>query len=166
MKTSDKDRVDIVREYTTNLIPMIELAKRYGMTRQAVYKILKKAEVDTSKAAANIDVSCTVCGKEFKKLRYQVRKAKHVFCCEECYFAWLKHGNGDPLVMHRTSSRHARNIVDKHFSLRPGNIVHHEDRNQYNNQLSNLKVFKNQGDHVRYHRGFIVPILWDGTFNK
>jgi hypothetical protein len=65
--------------------------------------------------------------------------------------------------MHRNSSRQARAIVSDHFALRPGNIVHHEDRNQYNNELNNLKVFTNSGDHVRHHRGFIVPILWEGT---
>jgi hypothetical protein len=163
LRMSDKERVDIVNAYTIGLVPMIALAKQYGLTRQGIHKLLKHAGVDTSKQAANIPVSCTCCGIEFTKLRCQVRKQKHVFCSEVCYFAWLHHGNGDPLVMHRTSARHARTIVGEYFALKPGYIVHHEDRNQFNNNLWNLRVFANQGDHVRYHRDCFVPILWDGS---
>jgi transposase-like protein len=163
VRLTDSEKVNIIKAYETDLIPMIELAKQHGVTRQCIHKLLRKAGVDTSKTgAANIEVSCTVCGTMFKKKRCQVRKAQHVFCSEACYFAWLKHGNGNPLIMHRNCSRIARSIVSKYFALRPGNIVHHEDRNQYNNELSNLRVFACQGDHIRYHRGFTVPILWNG----
>ena len=165
MKVTDKERVDIVEAYTVGLERMIDLATKYAMTRQGIYKILKKAGVNTSKGpggATQITYSCTVCGKEATMGRAYFRKRKHVFCGQECYFAWLKHGNGNPLIMHRNSSRIARSIVGKLYNLRPGHIVHHEDRNQFNNEPKNLKVFANQGDHVRHHRGFEVPILWEG----
>jgi hypothetical protein len=163
VRLTDKERVDILKRYETDLEPMISIAASLGITRQGVYKVLSKAGIDTSKNAANISVSCTACGTEFKKLRCQVRTTKHVFCCSTCYFNWLKHGSGDPLLLSRHHQRLARGIVEKHFALRPENIVHHEDRNDYNNHISNLRVFANQGDHVRHHRGFIVPILWDGS---
>lgn len=161
---TDKQKVDIIQRYTVDLVPMITLAAEYGKTRQAVYKVLKAAGIDTSKAAANIAVSCCCCGQECTHKRYRVRNTIHLFCSQECYTAWLKHGNGNPLIIHRASSRRARAIVEKYFPLLPGYIVHHEDRNQFNNHPSNLRVFANQGDHIRYHRvpQLLVPILWDG----
>jgi hypothetical protein len=167
VRLTDKEKVDIIDKYKNGLVPMIQLAEKAGTTRQAIYKMLKSAGIDTSKAsAANINVSCSCCGKEIKRMRCQVRKTKHLFCSWPCYFAWLKHGNGNPLVMHRQGQRTARKIVTEYFALRPGNIAHHEDRNQFNNEVYNLKVFMNQGDHVRYHRGFLVPILWDGMIEQ
>lgn len=166
IRLTDKEKVNIIQSYTVDLIPMIELAKRHGITRQGIFKLLRSAGIDTSKQASRILVSCSCCGKEIERPRCQVRKRLHMFCSDKCYHAWLKHGNGNPLVMHRHSSRTAREIVGKHFALRPGNTVHHDDRNQYNNNLNNLKVFANQGDHIRHHRGFIVPILWDGSTHR
>jgi transposase-like protein len=166
VRLTDQERVYIVKAYETDLARMIDLAKQHGVTRQCIYKVLKQAGVNTHRGeggATQIHYSCTVCGKEGIMARARFRKRKHVFCGEECYFAWLKHGNGNPLIMHRTGARHARAIVSGLFSLRPGNVVHHEDRNQFNNALYNLKVFAYSGDHLRYHRGFDVPILWDGS---
>jgi hypothetical protein len=167
VRLTDKEKVDIIEAYTVGLIPMIKLAAKYNIVRQAVHKVLKSAGIDTSKTgAAHIKMSCCCCGKEIIRLRCQVRSTKHMFCSEDCYFAWLKHGNGNPLVIHRQAARLAREIISKHYALRPDEIVHHEDRNQNNNLIQNLKVFKNQGDHVRYHRGFIVPIIFDGNLIK
>jgi len=164
-RLTDKELVDIVRGYSVELVPAIELGKRYGVTRQSIMKALKRAGVDTRKEVASwIASSCIVCGKETKMLRCKFRKARHVFCGADCYYAWLKHGNGNPLIMHRHSSRIAREIISDHIRLTEAMIVHHEDRNQYNNSLNNLRVFANQGDHVRYHRVFEVPIVWDGRY--
>ena len=160
-----KDQVDIVRAYQTDLMPMVELAGKYKITRQGIHKILKRMGVNTSKCLGNtrLSVSCTVCGNETVKHRMEIRKFKHHFCSESCYCAWLKHGNGNPSIVHRNSGRVARTIVSQYFSLEEKHIVHHEDRNQYDNRLSNLRVFANQGDHVKYHRDIEVPILWDGS---
>lgn len=163
-KLNDMDMVDIVSAYTIDLIPVIALAKKYNMARQGIYKLLRRAGVDTSKAgAANIKVSCTSCGKERTIKRCIFRTRKHVFCDHVCYYAFLKNGNGNPLIMNRQCSRIARSVVSKYFDLQLGNIVHHEDRNDFNNSPDNLFVFTNQGDHIRHHRGFIVPILWKYT---
>jgi hypothetical protein len=163
IRLTDKDKVDIIEQYTNGLVPMIKLSEQYGITRQGIHKVLRRAGVDTSKQAANMVVSCTVCGTETPRLRCQVRNMKHHFCSNECYFAWLKHGNGNPLIMHKQGMRTARKVVQEYHALLPKEVVHHEDRNQFNNHPSNLKVFKNQGDHIRYHRDFLVPIIWDGS---
>ena len=66
----------------------------------------------------------------------------------------------------RQGRRIARSIVSEYFDMEDNHIVHHEDRNATNNDMDNLKVFQCQGDHLRYHRGFRVPILWDGSEMK
>jgi hypothetical protein len=69
-------------------------------------------------------------------------------------------------------------------------VVHHKDRNDYNNAPDNLMVFACNGDHIRYHHlmrhlfanpisnprqkawdryhpdACDVPILWDGSTVK
>lgn len=160
---TDQEKVDVMNQYQNELVPMIDLAVQYGISRQGIYKILKKAGVETSKAlAGNITVSCSACGNQTVKKRKYFKKHKHHFCDKECYFSWLKHGNGNPYIQWRHGNRIARAIVGEHIALRPTDVVHHEDRSNYNNSLDNLRVFACNGDHISYHRGGLVPILWDG----
>ena len=163
MKVTPKMRVDIIEAYETKLETMINLAKRYGVTRQAVYKILKRAGIDTTKR--KLVISCSTCDKEFERHKGRIRKQKFHFCSPECYHAFLDAGGKLPYVASRHGQRLARNKVSEYFELKENNVVHHEDRNCLNNTLENLKVFRNQGDHVRYHRwgsDYVEPI-WDGA---
>lgn len=161
MKLTPKDKVDIIRAYTEQLTPMVSLAIKYGTSRQAIHKMLKKAGVNTTKG--KITVSCSTCGKEFERHKCQIRKQLNHFCCNECYFAFLEAGNGNPYIQSRQGQRMGRKKVSELFDLQPKHIVHHEDRNTLNNMINNLKVFRNQGDHIRYHRGFTIESIWDGT---
>ena len=156
-----KEKVSIIKAYTEQLTPMIELAKQHNRTRHGIWKMLKKAGIDTSKR--KVAVSCSTCGKEIKRTKARIRRQLNHFCGYECYFAFLEAGNGNPYIQNRQGQRIARKKVAELFDLQTGNIVHHNDRNTLNNMLHNLKVFRNQGDHVRYHRGFTVEILWDGS---
>jgi len=153
--------VDIIDSYTIQLISMEDIAKKYSRTRQSIWKVLRRHEIDTTNAGL-LDVSCFTCGKEFKKHRCQIRKQLHVFCSIECYYAFLEAGRGGVYVENRQGQRIGRYVVLKYFNLQPGNIVHHEDRNNYNNLEYNLRVFRNQGDHIRHHRGFDIEPIWDG----
>lgn len=165
----NKHGADIVRRYTEELEPMISIAKFYNVQRQTIFLILKKLGIETSKEkAGNIIVTCTMCGKESKKLRSKVRKNKHIFCNSACYYAWLdrESANRHKYIDSMTGRREARKTVSQYIELKEEYIIHHEDRNQLNNDVKNLKVFKCQGDHVRYHRGFRVFIVWDGSLIK
>jgi len=159
-----KEKVDIITRYEDELETMSNLAKEYGITRQGVYKILKKAAVDTSNN--KIPVTCTACGGTILRSRSKIRKNYNHFCNYDCYFAYLEAGNGmGEYVSNRHGQRIARTVVSQHFELQQNHIVHHEDRNALNNRIDNLRVFANQGDHVRYHRfgpGYVMPI-WDGS---
>ncbi len=160
MKLTNKEQGNIIEAYN-NLTPMITLAEQYGVTRQAIWKLLNKYGCDTSKRL--ILVSCTTCGKEILRTKGRIRKQLHHFCDENCYYVFLEAGNGFPYIQNRHGQRIARSIVSKHFTLGTNHIVHHENRNTLDNRLKNLKVFRNQGDHVRHHRGFDVEPLWSGT---
>jgi len=161
MKIARKEQVNIIEAYEVQLVPIITLAKKHGVTRQAVYKVLWKAGIDTTKK--RLPVSCDVCGTEHLRPRCQIRNRTHIFCSPECYYAFLEAGNGHPFIENRQGGRMARKIVAKLFDLQPGQVVHHEDRNQYNNDPLNLRVFRNSGDHVRYHRGCGGEPIWDGS---
>ncbi len=152
---------DIVDMFEKDLMPVIEIAEIFHVTRHSIYRILHKCGVDTSKR--QYPVSCNVCGKEFTITKGRLRRQKHVFCSRECYYAYLKAGNGYPYIQNRHGQRIARSIVSKYFKLGDNHIVHHENRNCLDNRLKNLKVFRNQGDHIRYHRGFDVKSIWDGS---
>lgn len=62
----------------------------------------------------------------------------------------------------RNGLRIARRTVDKHFRLQAGNVVHHWDGDETNNNLDNLAVFANNSDHMRYHAGYDTTPIWDG----
>lgn len=161
MKIYHNDRVDIVKAYTIDLIPMIELANKYNVTRQAIYKILKNMGVDTSKKL--IKVSCSACGEIIERNKSRIRKQRNHFCNYECYHAFLDAGNGSIYISNRQGQRIARKIVSHFFDLQNDHIVHHEDRNNFNNLPNNLRVFACQGDHIRYHRGFDIEPIWNGS---
>ena len=152
---------DIIDMFEKDLMPVIEIAEICHVTRQAIYRVLRKCGVDTTKR--QYPVSCNVCGKEFTLTKGRLRRQKHVFCSRECYFAFLKAGNGYPYIQNRHGQRIARSVVSKYFTLGTNHIVHHENRNTLDNRVKNLKVFRNQGDHVRHHRGFDIEPAWDGS---
>lgn len=166
-KLSNIQKVDIIKAFTEDLEPMISIAKRYGKTRQSIWKMLKKEGINTSKSMGNttIQVSCTACSGIIERNKARVRNQMNHFCNDKCYSAYLEAGNGNgPYVNNRHGQRIARNKVAQVFNLKNVHVVHHEDRNTLNNIWCNLRVFACQGDHIRYHRlglDYVQPI-WSG----
>lgn len=161
------DEQDVYHSYTVMLEPMISIAKRHQVTRQAVWYCLKRLGAVTDKSSTgHLEVKCTWCKKPVMKRRYSVRNSRHLFCCEHCYYAWLnrKDWSGQKYIASKKGQVEARKIVSGYMLLLPGDVVHHEDRDATNNVLENLRVFNGSGDHVRYHRGFYVEPVWDGRY--
>lgn len=158
-KLTEVQEGNIIKRYM-ELETMIVLAKEYKITRQGIFKLLKRNGIDTSKR--HIEISCDACQKVFLRHKFRVRKQKHNFCCPDCYFAYLEAGNGNVYKQSLWGQRIARKKVLEMFDLKEGYVVHHEDRNCLNNDLNNLRVFVCQGDHVRYHRGFDTKPIWAG----
>ena len=163
-KLTDKETVDIINAYTVDLEPMISIAHRYDRTRQAIWKTLHRNGINPDEYGT-MKVSCECCQTEMERPRCQVRDRKHIFCSQLCYYAWLEASQHGKYSYWRHGQRIARAKITEVFDLQPGHIVHHLDRNCYNNMLSNLMVFANQGDHCRYHRlgpDSVTP-LWGGS---
>lgn len=154
--------VDIMTMWNNNEMSMADMSKKYKVTRQCIYKILKKAGCDVSKR--RIPVSCNTCGKEIIRTRKQIRTRKRIFCSVDCYRAWFA-----SISQYDTSnygSRVAREKVRQYFDLQEGNIVHHINGHGLDNDLDNLVVYRNQGDHLRAHRGFDAEPIWIGKDHK
>jgi len=161
LKIDTKAQVNIVEAYEIGLVPVIDLAEQCHVSRAAVYKVLKKHGVNTSKR--KIPVSCTCCGKTIHKPRCQIRKAKHLFCDMQCYYAYLEAKQPGRYTADRHGQRTGREVVSRYFQLKPFHVTHHIDRNNFHNDISNLLVFANQGDHIRYHRlGDEITPIFDG----
>lgn len=148
MKITPDARKDIIEAYTIDLWTLQECADVLHVSKAAVHKFLRKSGVDTSKH--KIKVSCTTCGETIERTRKRVRTQRNHFCSTACYSSFLDAGKS-MYTKNRHSQRIARAVVAKYFNIQVDHVVHHDDRNNYNNHPSNLKVFANQGDHLRYH---------------
>jgi len=159
-RLSQEERERVIREYGSHEKTMIELAGVLGVSRQGIWKILRVGGIDTTKR--RFPVKCHWCEKEFLRTKKRIRKNIRNFCSEVCYMDWVGELGAD-YIPNRHGQRIARVVVSKHFELKEGHVVHHEDKNTLNNMLSNLKVFVCNGDHISYHRdgSGVVPI-WVG----
>lgn len=150
---------DVVVRYTKLHQTMEEIGQHYGVTRQAIFKHLRKAGIDADQGE-RVTVECSMCGKEFSMTRKRWKLTDRPHCSSDCYI--LRRSNPD-YIPWRQGGRLARIIVQQYFKLQSGNIVHHEDGNQRNNKIENLKVFATQSDHLKYHHGRHIEPLWDGS---
>lgn len=128
------------------------IGRRVGLTRARISQILKRA--NQPQAAKRGFRFCAWCGTQFLAFPCQTRK----YCSIACVGA----AKNKSVVQWRQGQRIAREIVSKHFNLQPEHIVHHEDKNNRNNDIANLLVFASQADHMAYHHGSEVKPLWDG----
>jgi hypothetical protein len=153
---------DLVVLYAAAHLTLREIAETVGMSATGVYRRLSRAGV-THEQGEWVRCACPTCGKPFAQTRKRWREGHRHFCSLKCYYTHL--GNSGYTGQHRQSCRIARQTVGRHFKLEPQHIVHHEDRDDRNNDLANLRVFASQAHHMAYHRGVrsvrIAP-LWDG----
>lgn len=141
------------------------IAKHYGVTGTAVHKYLRKHGVDTSKAATRVNCICMTCGKPFQKCRAYFRARMFVYCSVACYYQSI---HNPKYISSRQGMRVARETVRSLWrGFRQSHLVHHIDGNESNNDPTNLLVFANNSDHMRWHRAGgiesgVVP-LWSGN---
>lgn len=156
-----EQRKEAVTRYQS-LEPMESIAQSFGVSRQAIFKTLKKEGINTGKSQ-RIERRCSTCGLIIFRRRARARNTRQSFCSTECYIIWLE-TLGETYKPSNYHSRMARNIVQKYFNYIPeeGHIIHHINKDCSDNRKINLMVFDSQGNHVRYHRGFQITPLWDG----
>lgn len=162
-RLDSQELADVARLHSELHLSLSEIAGLIGISRMGVQKALKRMGYDTSKATAcHIDTTCAHCGKSFSVHRCKYKYGDRQFCCQSCYYAWVDSHNAGPRVVSRQGMRLARQVVSTWYTLQPGNVVHHIDRDNRNNDISNLMGFACNGDHVRHHRGKLAVPLFDG----
>ncbi|MBW2647339.1 MAG: hypothetical protein JRE23_14415 [Deltaproteobacteria bacterium] len=141
-----------------NLHSLQMIADELGVSRHGVKKYLNRHGIDTRKR--KWEVVCHQCGEKFEKHRCQIRKNKFNYCSTACY-----HGNtrSPEYQVGRQDSRSARAAVRAcGYYMIDGEAVYYKDGNTSNNDPSNLMVFANNDECMRWHRGDreVVKPLW------
>ncbi len=149
----------LVKLYTLEHLTLRKIAAQVGMSAQAVRLRLIDEGVK-AKQGTWVKRDCHYCGKQIEVRRGASRRVRRSFCNSECYYASLE---GERYKPWRQGCRIARAIVAQYFTLDREHVVHHEDRDNRNNDRSNLRVFANQSDHAAYHRGQAIQPIWDGS---
>jgi len=154
---------DVVGAYVDDLKPMAEIADWFHVSRQSIWKVLRKCGVDTAKK--KVVVKCAYCGEDIFRTKARIRNQGRHFCNQEHYYLYLEVvGGPGKYLPNREGQRLGRAKVSMYFDLQPEHVVHHEDKDCLNNRAENLKVFANTSDHVKYHRGVDKPKpIWDGS---
>jgi len=130
------------------------------VTGRSVMRFLNREGIPTHLKKVRL-VKCLECGKEFEKKRHCYLKSSKHFCCMPCYWEHLKNPN---YVRAIYGTRIARQVVRECGHIfSPGEVVHHIDSDNNNNDPKNLMVFESNGDHTRWHRSEhlqsgVVPI--------
>jgi len=146
-----KECQEIIATFKDGLMSATSLSNKYGVSRQAIYKLLHKHEIDL-KALSVLSVNCDACGKEIKRHRCRVRSQKTHFCDQTCQSAYSDARIG--------KQKMARYKVSEYFKLKPEHIVHFDDGNDWNCNIYNLIVFKNQQEHLLFHLGKTIEPIW------
>ncbi len=129
---------------------------------RTILRYLWKQGIDTG--VTKKEVKCEQCGVIFNKVRHVYRKSRLHFCGKPCYWKYLYNPNYIRSVYGMRQAR--KRVRECGYLVVTGEVVHHKDSDTTNNNPNNLLVFKNNGDHTRWHRwGGIksgVKPVWPG----
>jgi len=165
-KIKSEDIRTIIELYLVKHLSCAKIAKKFGVTRQQIWNILKSENINTSKQNVSyVKMRCSWCNKTFKRRRCIFLKSNQHFCSLKCYHEYLK---SSPYIGWRQGQRIAREVIRSLWPeidiLYPNWVVHHIDGNCKNNHISNLMAFACQRDHLRWHRSNKKPKpIFDGS---
>lgn len=152
---------DMIDDYSKYHLPLNSIAKSYSITKMAVWKILRKNGVNTSKVSTMVSTKCHWCQKPIQVKKCIYNMYLHHFCCNHHYFQWLNR-NVSPFIRHRHSIKIAKKVVSKYFQLSSDHVIHFLDGDQANNSPQNLSVFNSRKEYIKFRRGFGIEPLWNG----
>lgn len=120
---------------------------------------------------------CDKCGKEFKgHFRYNPDGTyrEQRYCSPECYAKNKTIISPDKYIVHSIGDKNTRlehDLIAEQMlnrPLKPGEVVHHQDKNKSNNDPSNLRIYHSQTDHAKHHQcnplSVIEKQLEDGSY--
>jgi len=124
-----------------------------------------------------IKINCSVCGKATKQQIARANVGKRAVCSRKCqnvlitgekskrwkggkridnrgYILVKDYQKDRPYNTCRGEVLEHRLVMEKHLGryLKSSEIVHHIDENRQNNNIYNLMLFKNNTEHLKYHR--------------
>ena len=146
-KIYDKDKLE--RWYLVDHLTMEEIGKELGITRQAVLNRFRRCRIDVG-TGERFKVKCDTCGNDYEITRKRWKSSIKHFCGHECYSKYLR--NNDSRKS-RNGQRIGRSVMEKHLNrdLMQGEVVHHIDFDEMNNDIKNLMIFDSNSDHIKYH---------------
>lgn len=118
---------------------------------------------------------CAGCGKPIGHRPPSQQKRGRQFCSRQCHMKTLNEelnatrmtaevreklrdyriGKGDGKTYTKTYGRHTHRVVAEQIlgrPLRPGEVVHHINRDKRDNRPENLMIFPSQAEHARWHK--------------
>jgi hypothetical protein len=134
------------------------IADDLGVSRVAIWKAWQRIGYSTD--GLRFKVKCERCGKPLQRRRSDILNHKWHFCNPLCYSRFLS--DRTSYRPWRQGSKRARAAVAKHFSIPAGAVVDHRNGDCRDNDLTNLRVYASQADHMAMHRGKHIAPIWDG----
>lgn len=144
------EREELERMYLVEHLTLAQIGVKLVISRQGAHYWMRRYGVDTSRAE-RFDAVCSVCGKSYEITRKRYMKSVGHFCSSACYVEYMRNPG---YRQWRTGQRIARIEMEVHLDrrLRPGEVVHHVDGDNRNNDISNLKLFNSASEHAKFHR--------------
>lgn len=139
-----------VELWEQDLYSLRMIGRVLGVSAAGVKKYLNRRGIETDGGPVLAVCDNPACGTSFRKPRAYKRGRRRNFCCPGCYYTVL---GSSGYTENRQGQRIARRcVMGSGFMLCPGMVVHHIDGDCGNNDIGNLMVFANQGEHMRWHR--------------
>ncbi len=151
----------------------LKLCRNCGNEYTGYYSGKFCEECKLKRKKGHIKVKCFNCGEACYKWKYQIQEKN--FCSSSCANSYNSKGeksnfwrggrtiNCNGYVMIHSPNhpfKNARNYVFEHRSvmekhigryLKPEERIHHINSNKQDNRIENLKLFKNESEHQKYH---------------
>lgn len=161
-KQTNLTKDELVDLYLVKHLTMEEIARPFKVTRQCIFKALKRYGIDTTRAE-RFEATCDHCGKLYSITRSRFNKQRTHYCSDTCYYT-----HKASILPGRTENRHAKRIaraVMENHLKRPlvgSECVHHIDGDQLNNHIDNLMLFASHSEHLRFHHQMRIVKALEG----
>ncbi|KKM85266.1 hypothetical protein LCGC14_1290710 [marine sediment metagenome] len=141
------DTVTLDYLYNVKLYRINEISLITGKTRQRIWQLLKEYGIHNN---SRVTRECEYCHERFEVVRSRARRGSGKYCSDDHYHEHRRSLGYEP---DKQGQRKGRQVIESWLGhpLPVKMIVHYEDGDQVNNDISNLWVFPSNAEHIRYH---------------